>query len=103
MFGFWSSVMLMTGRYHGQPMPKHVALPIGGEHFDRWLGLFEHAARRECPPAAAEAFVERARTIGQSLELGIAAQRGQLLSLGERLTAPAIEDKAQSDRRRRPP
>jgi hemoglobin len=28
MVDFWSSVALMTGRYHGAPMPKH--LSIGG-------------------------------------------------------------------------
>jgi hemoglobin len=89
MFAFWSSVMLMSGLYHGQPMGKHAPLPIGGAHFDHWLSLFELAARRECPPAAAEAFIQRAHTIGQSLELGIAAQRGQLLVLGERLATPA--------------
>ncbi|HZZ87763.1 MAG TPA: group III truncated hemoglobin [Caulobacteraceae bacterium] len=85
MYAFWSSVMLMSGRYHGQPMPKHASLPIEGAHFDRWLALFEAAARRECPPAAAAAFVEKARMIGQSLELGVAASRGQLLRRGERL------------------
>jgi hypothetical protein len=26
---FWSSVALMSGRYHGQPMAKHLPLPIG--------------------------------------------------------------------------
>src|SRR6185437_7027464 len=46
MCDFWSSVLLMTGRYHGQPMRKHAPLPIGGVHFDRWLELFEAAARR---------------------------------------------------------
>lgn len=85
MFAFWSSVMLMSGLYHGQPMQKHFPLPIGGVHFDRWLGLFERAARRECPPAAADAFIQRAHAIGESLELGIAVQRGQLLGPGERL------------------
>jgi hemoglobin len=85
MYAFWSSVMLMSGRYHGQPMPKHAALPVEGAHFDRWLALFEAAAARECPPAAAAAFVQKARAIGESLELGVAAQRGQLLRKGERL------------------
>jgi len=85
MYAFWSSVMLMSGRYHGQPMPRHAALPIDGTHFDRWLALFEAAARRECPPAAAAAFIAKARAIGESLELGVAAQRGQLLRKGERL------------------
>ena len=25
---FWSSVVLMSGRYHGSPMQKHLALPV---------------------------------------------------------------------------
>lgn len=85
MFAFWSSVLLMTGRYHGQPMPKHLPLPIDGRHFDRWLALFWETARELCPPAAAAVFVDRARRIGESLELGIAMGRGKLLAKGERL------------------
>ncbi len=84
MVDFWSSVMLMTGRYHGQPMPRHTPLPIDAAHFDRWLALFEDAARRLCPPAAAEAFLFKARRIAESLELGVAMQAGVLLSRGER-------------------
>jgi hemoglobin len=72
---FWSSVALMTGRYHGQPMRVHLLLPIEAAHFERWLGLFEATARRVCPPAAAEHFLERARRIGESLRLGIAFRR----------------------------
>jgi hemoglobin len=84
MCAFWSSVMLMSGRYHGQPMPKHTPLPIDAAHFDRWLDLFEAAARRIAAAEAAEAFIERARRIAQSLELGVAAHHGKLLALGER-------------------
>lgn len=87
MCAFWSSVMQMSGRYHGAPMEKHLPLPIAAEHFDRWLALFRIAARRECPPAAAEAFIDRAERIGESLELGLAAKRGQLPAPGERLRA----------------
>lgn len=85
MCDFWSSVLLMSGRYHGQPMAKHAPLPIDAAHFDRWLELFEAAARRLCPPEAASLVIERARRIGESLELGLAAQRGHLLAPGERL------------------
>ena len=85
MCEFWSSVALMSGRYHGQPMEKHVRLPVDGRHFDRWLQLFERTAREVCPPAAAAHFIERAQRIAQSLELGIAAGHGVLLSKGERL------------------
>ena len=81
---FWSSVALMSGVYHGRPMPKHLPLPVDARHFDRWLELFEAAARDLCPPAAADHFIERARRIAESLELGIAGANGVLLGKGER-------------------
>ncbi|MBW8814069.1 MAG: group III truncated hemoglobin [Caulobacterales bacterium] len=76
---FWSSVLLMTGRFKGAPMAAHAALPdIGPRHFGRWLELFEATAREVCPPQAAALFVAKAQMIGQSLQLGIAVSRGQL-------------------------
>ncbi|SFS45050.1 hemoglobin [Brevundimonas viscosa] len=81
---FWSSVALMSGVYHGRPMPKHLPLPVDATHFDRWLELFEQTAREVCPPAAADHFIERARRIAESLELGIAGAHGVLLGKGER-------------------
>ena len=86
---FWSSVALMTGLYHSQPMRLHVDLPIDAEHFDRWLALWEATAREICPPAAAERFIERARMIAQSLELGIGMHKGAVLAPGERYRRPA--------------
>src|SRR5689334_18115374 len=68
MFAFWSSVGLMTGRYHGEPMRKHLPLPVDGRHFDRWLELFAATARDVCPEKAAEHFIERAQRIAESLE-----------------------------------
>jgi hemoglobin len=84
MCAFWSSVALMTGAYHGQPMQKHLPLPIDAAHFDRWLELFNETARAICPPQAAELFIERARRIAESLELGIASADGVMLAKGER-------------------
>ncbi len=81
---FWSSVALMSGAYHGRPMPKHLPLLIDASHFDRWLALFEQTARETCPPAAADHFIERARRIAQSLELGVAGANGVLLAPDER-------------------
>jgi hemoglobin len=85
---FWSSVALMSGVYHGRPMPKHLPLPIDARHFDRWLALFEQTARDLCPPAAADHFIERARRIAESLELGVAGANGVLLMKGERYMRP---------------
>lgn len=86
--GFWSSVTLMTGRYKGTPMQAHAALPgITGEHFDHWLALFRDTATAVCPPEAAALFIDRSRRIAQSLELGIALHRGNVMGVGERLQA----------------
>ena len=84
MCAFWSSVALMTGRYHGTPMAKHLPLPVDAAHFDRWLALFEATARELCPPQAEAHFVERARRIAASLELGVAGAHGVMLGKGER-------------------
>ena len=84
MCAFWSSVALMSGRYQGTPMVKHMPLPVDAGHFDRWLALFEATANEICPPEAAVHFVERARRIASSLELGVASGAGVFLGRGER-------------------
>jgi len=81
---FWSSVALMTGTYHGRPMQLHVGLAVDADHFDRWLALWEQTAREICPQIAADHFIEKARTIAQSLELGIAMHNGAMPAPGER-------------------
>jgi len=91
MCAFWSSVALMTGRYHGQTMAKHLPLPVDSRHFDRWLELFRQTALEACPPAAAAHLVERAARVAESLELGIAGQNGILLMRGQRLSRPDTE------------
>jgi hemoglobin len=86
---FWSSVALMSGRYHGQPMAAHLPLPIDTPHFDRWLEIFAETAREVCPPAAAAHFLERAHRIADSLELGIAAHKGEIRAKRVRPTQAA--------------
>lgn len=79
MFDFWSSVTLMSGRYHGTPMVAHAKIAeIGPEHFARWLELFAETAAEVCPPEASALFIDRSQKIAQSLQLGIAVTRGEL-------------------------
>lgn len=40
MCDFWSTLLLYSQKYRGDPMTKHMALNIGREHFSRWLQLF---------------------------------------------------------------
>ena len=72
MFAFWSSVMLMTGRYKGQPMAVHLRLKsVTPEHFDRWLALFQQTASETCNEETAAAFMQRAERIANSFKLGM--------------------------------
>jgi len=75
---FWSSVGLLTGRYHGQPLAAHLPLPLEPLHFARWLVLFEQTAREVCTPEGVDYLMEKARRIARSLEMGVAVSRGAL-------------------------
>ena len=79
MCDFWSSVMLMTGRYKGNPMVVHSRLKtVRPEHFERWLALFRQTARTVCPAEIAELFIGRAEIIARSLKLGMFYQPGEI-------------------------
>ena len=71
MVAFWSSVALMTGRYHGAPVLAHATLPVTWAHFSRWLDLFRQTATEVCPPAGAAHVIERAERIARSLHMAV--------------------------------
>jgi hemoglobin len=71
MVDFWSSVALRTGRYHGKPQAAHFGLSLTSDLFSRWLALFETTAREICEPDVAEFFLDRARRIADSLQIGL--------------------------------
>jgi hemoglobin len=77
---FWSSVALMSGRYRGTPMAVHMPMPLGPDEFSRWLAIFAETADEVCSPEAAAHFKERALRIASSLELGVAAGRGEIVA-----------------------
>ena len=79
MCDFWSSMLLMTKRYDGRPVPAHVRIPgLDRPHFERWLTLFRQTAADLCPPAAAALFIDRAERVAQSLQLSLDFHRGVL-------------------------
>lgn len=92
MCDFWSSVLLMTGRFKGAPMVVHAGIAgIEAAHFTRWLLLFRQAAEQICPPEAAALFVSKSEIIAKKLQQGIAAKRNAPPGAepGRRSTAPA--------------
>jgi hemoglobin len=40
MCQFWQTILLNKEPYKGTPAKKHVDLPIGNQHFDRWITVF---------------------------------------------------------------
>lgn len=40
MYRFWGTVLTNEGSYTGTPVRPHLDMPIGAEHFGRWLQLF---------------------------------------------------------------
>ena len=69
MRAFWSSLLLSSGRYKGNPMLKHLMLlpRIGQQHFERWLNLWRETAADVLPPQTAAVFVNRAEIIAERL------------------------------------
>ncbi|RTY90233.1 group III truncated hemoglobin [Flavobacterium sp. GT3R68] len=40
MYRFWQTILLEEHTYSGSPFPPHAHLPIGKEHFSRWMEIF---------------------------------------------------------------
>ena len=70
---FWSSVMLTSGRYKGNPMAAHLKhrQSIDPRMFSRWLALWRETARETLNDKGAAGVIAKAERIAQSLELGM--------------------------------
>ncbi|RYD83566.1 MAG: group III truncated hemoglobin [Sphingomonadales bacterium] len=70
---FWSSVMLTTGRYKGNPVAAHRrhAGRITPELFDRWLAIWKQTTDELMVPGAASALQTKADRIAESLKLAL--------------------------------
>jgi len=73
LVAFWSSVMLTSGRYKGNPMAAHIKhhARITPEMFNRWLALWAKATAEIVSPDAARALQAKAARIAESLSLGL--------------------------------
>jgi hemoglobin len=69
---FWSSVMLTSGRYKGNPVAVHHRVEgIAYELFARWLELFDETCRELFDTDIADAFRDKAARIAESLKLAL--------------------------------
>jgi hemoglobin len=87
---FWSSVMLGSGRYSGNPVAVHRT--VGGlerSMFARWLALFEATATELFVPEHAATFIDKAHRIATSLQLALFHRLGAPPDGLPRRSAPA--------------
>lgn len=70
---FWSSVMLTTGRYKGNPMAVHMRQKgaIEPSMFGRWLELWRETASEQLDERGAAAVIAKAERIAESLQIGM--------------------------------
>jgi hemoglobin len=72
MRAFWSSVMLGSRRYSGNPVMTHAGISeLQPDDFQRWLALFGATCDELCTPEVAAAFRDRAERIAQSLQFAL--------------------------------
>jgi hemoglobin len=71
--GFWSSVMLTSGRYKGNPFAAHVKhkARITPALFDRWLALWQAATAETFSAEVATVLQAKAARIAESLKAGL--------------------------------
>lgn len=70
---FWSSVMLGSGRYKGNPFAAHQqhAGELGPALFDRWLGIWQETTQARFSAETAAILQLKADRIADSLKAGL--------------------------------
>jgi hemoglobin len=69
---FWETTLLGNIVYHGNPMLKHLSLaeksPLNGQHFDRWLFLWEQTIDQHFDGVIAKEAINRATQIARLMQ-----------------------------------
>lgn len=79
MRNFWSTVMLASRTYKGNPMIAHLNLPrLTAAHFNRWLQLWRETTAELCDEPEAGMFVKKAEMIAERLLAAISSYRDSL-------------------------
>jgi hemoglobin len=65
---FWSSILLASGRYKGNPMQAHLELPqMDRQHFEQWLKLWAETTDEVFGAEISAALVTKAKFMGERL------------------------------------
>ena len=78
---FWTSVLLASRRYKGNPMMAHIAIPqMDHRHFSRWIALWRETTTEVFGPEISADLVRRAESMGERL-IAVATQARELQTI----------------------
>lgn len=69
MYAFWNGLILGVPGYVGAPFPPHTVLPVGREHFTRWLELFHGTVDQNFSGAHAKRAKDAAASIAHTFAM----------------------------------
>jgi hemoglobin len=71
MYQFWNAILFSERGFEGNPMQKHMSLPIEEAHFSQWLDLFGQTIDELYEGAKAGEAKQRAASIAQIMNFKI--------------------------------
>jgi len=71
MYAFWNAILFAEKGFEGNPMQKHLQLPIEEIHFSHWLQLFFKTVDTNFSGPKAEEAKQRANSIAQIMNFKI--------------------------------
>lgn len=73
MYAFWNAILFAEKGFDGNPMQKHMRLPIDEKHFGQWLLLFGETIDELYEGPKAEEAKKRAASIAQIMNFKISS------------------------------
>jgi len=71
MYQFWNAILFSERGFEGNPMQKHMSLPIEEAHFSQWLYLFSQTIDELYEGPKAQEAKQRAASIAQIMNFKI--------------------------------
>lgn len=75
LYAFWNAILFAQTGFQGNPMQKHLSLPIEKAHFTRWLRLFAQTIDENFTGAKADEAKKRASAIAGIMNFKIESLR----------------------------
>ncbi len=75
MYTFWNAILFAQKGFEGNPVQKHVTLPIEEKHFSQWLHLFRETIDENYSGSKADEAKKRAEAIAQIMNFKITTLR----------------------------